>query len=345
MQHAPIFFFGGGRSGSVEKNRHGEPHRQEVFLNDTSLGQRATNMPKRCIVCRCKRANYSLPNSKTQQWCGWCRPNDAVNPYGHKCEDCGQKWPTFGPPGGKKRWCGACKPDNAVRLSGMCEDCGQKQATFGLPGGKKQWCAGCGWRHGAEDVHNRRCEVCRLTTANGIHTVCASCDTTGSRRSRVREKQVAKWLVDAGVQWTSWDKQLPESACGRYRPDFTFECAGHVVVLEVDELEHAQPGYECDNRRMLDVFNAYGGTPVVFLRYNPDTPTFGDKKRKFNAQRRKQVLLSELRAALAQPPQHALSIVRLFYSDTASDSTGNVCASFKRVSHVDPYDASFTENM
>lgn len=151
---------------------------------------------------------------------------------------------------------------------------------------------------------------------------------------RVREKQVAKWLMDAGVQWTSWNKQLPESACGRYRPDFVFDSPSHVVVLEVDELEHAQPGYECDNRRMLDVFNAYGGTPVVFLRYNPDAPTLGGEKRKFTAQRRKKVLLSELRTALAQPPRHALSIVRLFYSDTTD---GTSTASVKRVAHVDPY--------
>lgn len=118
--------------------------------------------------------------------------------------------------------------------------------------------------------------------AKAAYDTCTGCDTSGSRtHSRVREKQVAKWLSDAGLHWAAWNKQLPETSCGRYRPDFVFEAGTHAVILEVDEFEHARPGYACDNRRMLDVYNAYGGTPVVFVRYNPDTPQMGDGPRPF----------------------------------------------------------------
>lgn len=285
---------------------------------------------KMCEKCSEKQATFGMPGGKTQ-WCGSCKQDGAMSKL-KMCLTCGGKRAHFGLPDGKRQWCGACKPEGAVYLCGMCKVCSEKSATFGMPGGTRKWCLACK-PAGAEDLANRRCGVCSVTVVKGAHTVCANCDTSGSRRSRVREKRVAKWLLDAGITWTAWDKQLPETACGRYRPDFVFESPSHVVVLEVDEFEHAQPGYECDNRRMLDVFSAYGGTPVVFLRYNPDAPTIGGEKRKFSTAKRKSVLLSELRAALEQPPRRALSIVRLFYSGD----------SLKLASHVDPYDGCFRE--
>lgn len=327
-----------GRKGT----NYGPPGGKAQWCRACSLERGGTRVLGMCEACGTKRANYGRPGEKKVTWCAPCgRQYGAVFRYEHKlprCQECGVvKSPKYGLPGGKAQWCKACGDKHgAVRLVGLCVECGQVSAMYGIPGkGCAKWCAACAVPHGGEVLYARRCKQCGITYMKGAHTVCTSCDTSASRPSRVREKQVAKWLADAGVQWTTWDKQLPERACGRYRPDFTFECAGHVVVLEVDELEHARPGYECDNRRMLDVYNAYGGTPVVFVRYNPDTPTFDDKKRKFTAQRRKQVLLSELRAALAQPPQHALCVVRLFYS------WPDECV--VRATHVDPYDAGFTE--
>ena len=67
-----------------------------------------------------------------------------------KCEDCGQKQPSYGVPGapGKKyRWCSECaqKHTGAVCVKGKatCEDCRQKWPTCNVPGapGKKyRWC-------------------------------------------------------------------------------------------------------------------------------------------------------------------------------------------------------------
>lgn len=293
-----------------------------------------------CAACGDKRANYGLPGQPAR-WCAGCgRPRGATHTYDHKlarCRDCGLvKSPKYGLPGDKPLWCKPCGDKRgAVLLRGLCVDCGLVCACYNLPGKKNgKWCAACALPHGGVALYARRCEACGITYLKGHHTVCASCDTSGTRPSRVREKQVAKWLLDAGMRWTSWDKQLPESSCGRYRPDFTFEVATHVVVLEVDEFEHARPGYECDNRRMLDVYNAYGGMPVVFVRYNPDTPEIDGRRRAMPSQRRKGLLVSEVCAALRAPPVHPLSIVRVMYS-----GRGVVQRSW-----VDPYDARFTEH-
>ena len=34
--------------------------------------------------------------------------------------------------------------------------------------------------------------------------------------------------------------------------------------------EKAHSSYECEDPRMIEIFNSIGGTRVVFLRYNPD---------------------------------------------------------------------------
>ena len=166
--------------------------------------------------------------------------------------------------------------------------------------------------------------------------MCVEHDSSRTKYGRTREKQVAAKLQEAGFKWTSWNREVEETACGRYRPDFVFDTSTHVVILEVDENQHAYPGYSCDNRRMLDIFGSYGGLPVVFLRFNPDTYKMGGKTKKTELRRRLKELEKELRQALACPPQRSLTIVRLYYD----------CAEPRAVvaSWVDPIDPDFEEH-
>ncbi len=155
-------------------------------------------------------------------------------------------------------------------------------------------------------------------------------------RARTREKRVAHYLQQAGLHWTTWNRQLPETACGRYRPDFAYELPTRVVIVEVDEHQHAYPGYSCDNARMLDIFGSYGGLPVVFIRFNPDSYKLGDAAKKTEMRTRAKVLEAELRQALEQQPEHQLTIVRLFYDNPEPRTVVS--------SWVDPADPRFVEH-
>ena len=210
-------------------------------------------------------------------------------------------------------------------------------AAHGVPGVDKRprWCAGhC--PPGAENLTSKRCAApgCHVTVHGG-NVYCANHDTEHKRNTRVRENQVANYLRDAGLHWTAWNKQLPETACGRYRPDFAYELPTHVVIVEVDEMQHARPGYGCDNARMLDVFGAYGGLPVVFLRFNPDAFALGGQTKRVWMHARMAALKKQLRAALDAPPRHALIITRLYYDQPDDRTVVTTC--------VDPTDPSFTE--
>jgi hypothetical protein len=198
-----------------------------------------------------------------------------------------------------------------------------------------RWCA----QHApveAVDIRNKKCafDGCDVNVQQG-HTHCANHDTERKRKTRVREHKVANFLRDNGFHWTSWNKQLSETACGRYRPDFAFELPTHVVVLEVDEHQHAAPGYACDTARMVDVHGSYGGLPVTFVRFNPDAFKLAGETTRVPLQTRLKTLGDELRAALASPPSHSLEIVRLFYD---SPDTRTVVATW-----IDPCDPAGSE--
>ena len=197
-----------------------------------------------------------------------------------------------------------------------CEHAGCRSLNpaFGVPGVDKQgrWCNAHKPAH-AENITGRRCGHPGCDVQAHRYKYCAAHDTERKRLSRVRENQVANYLRERGLHWTSWNKQLTETACGRYRPDFAFEQNTHVVVLEVDEHQHAQPGYSCDNARMLDIFGAYGGLPVTFIRFNPDAFQLNGQTKRVTMPTRLRALETQLRASLERPPIHQMTIVRLFY--------------------------------
>lgn len=83
---------------------------------------------------------------------------------------------------------------------------------------------------------------------------------------------------------------------------------------------------------MLDVYNAYGGTPVVFIRWNPDKFEVDGVTRRVSEKTRHATLLRELRRALDAPPAHFLNIVRMYYDGAIMRSTW-----------VDPLDTAFVE--
>jgi hypothetical protein len=196
----------------------------------------------------------------------------------------------------------------------------RKCPSYAMPGDTDpKWCK----RHaadGAVDVASKyRCKVSGCDVQVKVsEDYCANHDTARKRRTRVREHQVANFLRDHGFRWTAWNKQLAETACGRYRPDFAFELTTHVVVVEVDEHQHAQLGYNCDTARMVDIYGAYGGLPVKFIRFNPDEFQLAGVATRLTMPTRLKTLHAELRAALAAPPTHALEIARLFYDSSDS---------------------------
>ena len=64
------------------------------------------------------------------------------------------------------------------------------------------------------------------------------------------------------------DKKI-EGGCSLRRPDLFIDLGSHCIIIEVDENQHRQ--YECEEKRMIDLYEDIGFRKVVFLRFNPDS--------------------------------------------------------------------------
>lgn len=57
--------------------------------------------------------------------------------------------------------------------------------------------------------------------------------------------------------------------CSQRRPDFYLDCLTHILIIEIDENCHKN--YDCENKRMMQLFLDSGSIPCVFIRFNPDS--------------------------------------------------------------------------
>lgn len=268
----------------------------------------------------------SFGDDKTpRQFCAEHKKKDMVSVKRHVCisKDCETR-ASYGPVGEKPTRCAKHKITGMVNtVSRICEEEGcSKYACFGHLNEKPIRCS----THAdlnMVDLVNATCaaEGCnvRIHPENNDFKFCATHDTENLRHSKVREISVAKLLQDNNKIWTSWNKEPQDiRLCGgMYKPDFTFETPTHVVIIEVDELQHAQPGYKCDNKRMLDIFNSYGGLPLHFIRFNPDRWKLAGLAQNTQMKTRYRNLLRVLDSALNKhPSDNPFVITRLYYDNS-----------------------------
>ena len=208
--------------------------------------------------------------------------------------------------------------------------------TFGIEAYKPLVCS----LHNTEGwgcVMSRTCFETGCDVQVGMDFIyCANHDTTQKRNTRVRENQIANLLREsASIPWSSWNREIQNGrACdGIYRPDFFYDLDTHILVVEVDEMQHSS--YDCDRSRMVDIHNACGGAPVTFVRYNPDGFKLAGKKLSADTATRHELLLREVEKGLAGKVEHHLTVVKLFFDNDQDD--------FVQRSWIDVNDHRFTE--
>ena len=90
------------------------------------------------------------------------------------------------------------------------------------------------------------------------------------RRFRLKEHMIVDAIknVHGSTLTIICDKKI-EGGCSRRRPDLFIDLGSHCIIIEVDENQHRQ--YECEEKRMIDLYEDTGFRKVVFLRFNPDS--------------------------------------------------------------------------
>jgi hypothetical protein len=57
-------------------------------------------------------------------------------------------------------------------------------------------------------------------------------------------------------------------ACSKRRPDVRIEKLTHTIIIECDE--HAHKNVQCEEKRLMEIFQDLGNRPLVVIRFNPD---------------------------------------------------------------------------
>lgn len=58
--------------------------------------------------------------------------------------------------------------------------------------------------------------------------------------------------------------------CSMKRPDILIDCLTYSIIIECDENQH-KTNYECENKRIMQLFMDLGNRPLVVIRFNPDS--------------------------------------------------------------------------
>jgi len=126
-------------------------------------------------------------------------------------------------------------------------------------------------------VKNKRClnESCDTI----VHTAkyegyCRPCfgdmfpDRPVVRKHKIKELAVTNFLKRAfpSVPWTC-NRVIGVS---RRMPDMLCDLGEQVLIVEVDENQHATYSKTDENKRMMELSGDVGHRPVVFIRFNPD---------------------------------------------------------------------------
>jgi hypothetical protein len=135
------------------------------------------------------------------------------------------------------------------------------------------------------------------------------------RRQKLKESRILKFLIETLGEPSNCDKMI-DSVCGKeakHRPDIVYDCKTHVVVNEIDEEQHKHNCSLGEQNRMRNIFFAYEGIPVIFVRYNPDHFRVNGQKIVIPIAKREDILLRWVKKAIQEEPKYHLSVIYLFY--------------------------------
>ena len=170
-----------------------------------------------------------------------------------------------------------------------------------------------------KDVVQRKCNGCGLMwfIRQGLE-LCNDCHAYAQPKIRhAKELEIKALLESCGFKF-QYD-QVIDSSCTRQRPDFVIEFVTInsqllIIIVEVDENQHRSYSCLCEQARMIMLFQTFGGTQVIFVRYNPDSFKNNEGKAgRVGAKKRQDRLIQVIKSVQLHPPKDLLSVIHLWF--------------------------------
>ena len=136
-------------------------------------------------------------------------------------------------------------------------------------------------------------------------------------------------LIPKYDRWNQRNPMADPVQCGLYRPDFVFEWAEGVLVLEYDEQMHSDRVKRCELVRMAAVSSGFGARPVFWIRFNPDAFKVNGSTLTTSRKVREEILLKTLQDMVGNADyDHVMTICYLCY-DNPEKSDNNYVQTLK----------------
>jgi hypothetical protein len=265
------------------------------------------------IRSRCKECEGGsiCEHDKRRSQCKDCRGSEICehDKRRYRCKDCGGS--------------GICEHN---RQRSRCKDCGGSEICEHNI--RRSECIIC--------TPSRSCQNCKrvyVPSRYRFHPYCFSCycvlnpDVEIPRKYKLKEHYFREFLKEEykDIELV-FDKIVGES---NKRPDVLISFEEYNVVLELDENQHR--GYDCESKRIMEIFQDLGSKPLVMLRINPDTyldsfgkrvpgcfkstKTIGWKKDEIEWKRRLDIVKDQLNYFMENPPEKEVDINYFFYNE------------------------------
>lgn len=315
-------------------------------------------------VCAFKGCNlspsFNLPG-KIRKYCSIHKTSEMINIYAGKCiiKDC-NKHASFNYINNTAKFCFSHKESNMINVNNhhcKYKDC-LIRASFGFPGKPKARCL-THREKGMIRNPNSKCKICRSPALWGVNntpihcnehkiegeinlveSICKGCGLLFSLSSNemceycdpdsfkynylIKQSALFKYLDSVGLYGIQTDKIIDNGSCGKERPDRVFDFDDKIIIVECDEFQHKNITPECEQVRMLNIGQSFGGVPVYFIRWNPDdfTPLFYNKIE--NIKERYKVLenlIKSIQNNILILPIGLVSCIYLYYDSWAGIDT------------------------
>jgi hypothetical protein len=154
------------------------------------------------------------------------------------------------------------------RSNGRCFDC-KNLATHGFNFTAYRCELHC--LKSDKNLTDRECKKCHLKMILNSEELCEFCDPNMFNIAiLVKQNNLLNALESQNINILSIDTTIENGVCGKERPDFVIDCIEYIIILECDEEQHKDRQKSCETTRMINIGQSFGGSPVYFIRFNPD---------------------------------------------------------------------------
>lgn len=95
---------------------------------------------------------------------------------------------------------------------------------------------------------------------------------------KTKEQVVIDYVENNFKELTLITDKINPDGCSKKRPDILIDLGYQIIIIEVDEKQHKNYDFNCENKRMMEISQDNGHRPIIFIRFNPDSYTINRSK-------------------------------------------------------------------